>query len=115
MFFVLGCFLTPMSVSRLLSARDSVNWPVVQGSIFQSQVEDGEWKSRSQGTKPYYQPKVAYSYEVNGTRFQGTKVSFTEHAGTTDPTWAKGIVSRYPMGKRVTVFYKPNDPGFAIL
>ena len=58
------------------------------------------------------QPRVTYSYSVNGTPFIGNRISF---AAGYRPRDTEAILSRYPVGKQVVVAHAPDDPAQATL
>jgi hypothetical protein len=104
-----------MMAFSLFDADHSIHWPTTNGTVLESNIEVGTWSSKRVGSKPYYQPKISYSYKVNGAEYRSKKVSFTERSGSVDQSWAKSITSSYPIGKKVTVYYKPGDPTYAVL
>lgn len=78
-------------------------WPSVSGVVTSAERAKTGWRT---------QPRVAYSYSVNGVSYDGKRVSFAAMVPSreTDPT-----LSRYPVGQAVTVRYAPNDPAQSVL
>jgi Protein of unknown function (DUF3592) len=58
------------------------------------------------------QPRITYSYTVNGAPFTGNRISF---AGGYPPGQTDAILSRYPVGQQVVVFHAPDSPAEATL
>jgi hypothetical protein len=58
------------------------------------------------------QPRVTYSYSVNGASFASQRISF---AGGHRPKETDAILARYPVGKEVPVSYAPENPAEATL
>ena len=115
LFFVSGCIILPMSFFRYRDARQSTRWPTVEATILDSRVEQTTIWVKYQGTKPYFKPWIEYAYMVDGVEYNGKKVSFTEHSGSVERSWADSIVSLYPKGKTVQAHYKPSDPNLSVL
>jgi hypothetical protein len=58
------------------------------------------------------QPRVTYSYSVNGAPFTGNRISF---AAGYPPKETDAILGRYPIGREVMVAHAPEDPTKATL
>ena len=84
-------------------AKASTGWPTVTGTV-----------TTSERTKKMFrkQPRVTYSYSVNGTPFTGDRISF---AAGYPPKETDAILSRYPVGSEVAVAHEPGNPGRATL
>ncbi len=77
-------------------------------------VQSAEMKSHSGnhgGTT--YSAEVTYSYQVAGASYTGDKVSIGQMSSSSE--YARGILNRYPVGKKVSVHYPPGDPSDAVL
>lgn len=84
-------------------AKASTAWPTVIGAV-----------TASEGAKVMFrtQPRVTYSYSVNGAPLTGQRISF---AGGYPPRETDTILSRYPVGREVVVAYAPDNPAEATL
>ena len=82
-------------------------WPSTMGTVNASYLER---RSSSDGSTNY--PVVQYSYQVAGQAYQSTKLAPGPEVGGTG---AGKVVSRYPVGAQVMVFYNPQDPSDAVL
>jgi hypothetical protein len=124
------------NVSRSLASTD---WPSVDGKIIDSRVEEEKVKRTGSGTnktplnQKRYQPKVDYTYSVNDKIFKGTRISYSDHGylgkskkitimGVTRyssnadaKAGAQKIAQKYPKGKKVTVYYMPDNPAESLL
>jgi hypothetical protein len=58
------------------------------------------------------QPRVSYSYSVDGAPFTGNRISF---AGGYPPRETDAILSRYSVGQQVVVSHAPGNPAEATL
>lgn len=97
----------------LQNAKASAEWPTEKGIINVSEVIKHE-STTGTGTKKRrtvtYNAKIHYKYSVKGKSYTSTNVTFgqsTKGAGE--------IVNHYPIGKKVNVFYNPEDPKVAVL
>ena len=61
-----------------------------------------------------YHAKVFYAYQVKGTAYSGDRVAYGDY-GASNPSHAQDIVNRYPVGKRVPVYYMPDEPKECVL
>lgn len=98
-------------------AKESNNWPSVEGIIVQSEVD--EWRKRNKKSKfpkyiTTYDPEIRYEYEIDGKSYTNSKIDFRSHDRYRS-NYAKGIVAKYPVGKKVEVFYDPSSPVRSVL
>lgn len=84
-------------------AKASTGWPTVNGTIKSSETAKVMFRR---------QPRVTYSYSVNGAPFTGNRISF---AAGYRPKETDAILSRYPVGREVIVAHAPDDPVQATL
>jgi hypothetical protein len=90
-------------------AKESALWPQAKGVITTSRLEVGSFKRM----KGYY-GVIEYDYCVGRTGLHGTRLSFNRVHLAVQDAW-QGVVDSYPVGKQVTVYYDPKNPGFAVL
>ena len=83
-------------------------WPSTMGTVTMSTID---WRSDSEGGSTAY-PVVQYSYQVNGQTYQSAKRAPGPEVGGTG---AQRVVSKYPAGAQVMVFYNPQNPSDAVL
>lgn len=84
-------------------AKASTSWPTTTGRITTSEVAKVMFRK---------QPRVTYSYSVNGTPFTSQRISF---AGGYRPKETDAVLSRYPVGSEIPVAYAPEKPAEATL
>ena len=110
LFLACGIGLTVKGGYDAYQALRSYFWASTEGQILSSTVTRVK-----HGTEPAsYYASISYEYEVGGARFIGDKVFIGEY-GTGSPGPMQEIVDRYPVGKRVTVYYDAHDPKKAVL
>ena len=95
-----------------LKSRRTQNWPAVEGVITKS------------GTRSQYGPNdsgapttiadVRYQYTVNGMTYRNDTISHAQY-GTNKPSHAVKEARKYPAGRKVMVYYNPEDPHDAVL
>jgi hypothetical protein len=84
-------------------AKASTSWPTVNGTVTASERAKVMFRK---------QPRVTYSYSVNGNPFIGNRISF---AGGYPAKETDAILSRFPVGREVPVSYAPDKPAEATL
>ena len=66
------------------------------------------------GKNPGYNFYARYTYAVNGKSYTSNRVTFGVW-GSSKREWAEAYLSKYPAGRPVTVYFKPNEPSFSVL
>jgi hypothetical protein len=84
-------------------AKASTGWPTTNGTVTASERAKVMFRK---------QPRVTYSYSVNGAPFTGNRISF---AGGYPPKETDAILARFPVGQEVVVSYAPDKPAEATL
>lgn len=103
--------------ARLLDlAKASVTWPVAQGTIEDSHIEESTESSKS-GTYQVYKCVVAYRYNVGGKPYSADRISFATRAdySTQDRAVAEHELHEFSAGNEVKVRYNPANPSQAVL
>ena len=81
------------------------------GVVIASKVKRHEGDSDS---GPTYEPLVKYRYTVDGREYASMRYGYGVMSGS-DSKYAREVVKNHPKGKRITVYYDPDDPGEAVL
>lgn len=84
-------------------AKASTGWPTTTGKITAAETAKVMFRR---------QPRVTYSYTVNGAPYTSQRISF---AGGYRPKETDAILSRYPVGSEVAVSHAPDKPAEATL
>ena len=84
-------------------AKASTAWPTVSGKVTTSETKKVMFRK---------QPRVTYSYSVDGAPFTGNRISF---ASGYPPKETDAILSRYPVGQEVEIAHAPGNPAQATL
>ena len=95
--------------AAMLYVRYSINavkdWPSTPGTITESRAITNYSRKG--------QPWISYKYEVNGKKHTGYGI--TPGAEINDPAFAREVLTRFPKGAEVTVYYNPKNPSSAVL
>lgn len=105
---IAGLICMGFGLNIIILSWKSKNWPQADGIITASGVTSHIQDGIS------YHGRVVYSYNVDGVELTGQKVAFGGY-DSSESSHAKEIVSRYPAGKNVTVYYRPGKPDDCIL
>ena len=89
-------------------------WPTVTGTIVSSELET-ETRYHDGKRIQTYGSAIRYAYEVGGKAYESDQIQLGGTSETSRPGEFERIVARYPEGKRVTVYYDPDDPATATL
>ena len=102
-FLIIFPFAVYKAWKNVQLAKLSTAWPTTTGKVTAAETVKVTFRR---------QPRVTYSYSVNGTPFASQRISF---AGGYRPKDTDAILARYPVGKEVSVSYAPNNPAEATL
>lgn len=91
------------------NALKSKSWPSVDGVITVS-----NFSSHTSDNSTTYGADIAYDYTIEGIKYTGNKATFGDYSSS-DPSHARGIVNRYPVGQIVKVYYDPVSPQTSVL
>lgn len=100
-----GLFLTYFATNNAINAHSTKNWPTTEGTIIVSKV------TRSSR----YVPHIVYTYRIDTLDYSSEKVGLTNYAQYKWERDAKVEADKYPVNKKVTVYYNPNNVEEAIL
>jgi len=96
------------------AAKASVNWPKVEGTITESDMKTRqEMKNNEQ--RDMYEALIEFAYKVGEKEYKSRNVEFGGGGESSSRSSIKEVVDRYPMGKKVDVFYNPEKPDEAVL
>jgi len=102
---IFGLGITLAGILMIKRARESLYWPVADGII----VESHEDTRLDKGTVHYY-ANIKYSFKVNGQEYIASGITFKD---LNRPIGEE--LSKYPVGRKVKVYYNPDDPVIAVL
>ena len=113
---MIGIGFTIWGAMVVMEARSAANWPTTEGTILISKF-DRNFKTSSSGKgKWYYDVKIKYSYTVDGLEYESSRVDFkSANYHYKSEVIPSTIARRYPVDKKVKVYYNPENPGKAVL
>lgn len=95
--FIFGGIITLAGLKLINDAKENLYWPTAEGVITQSFINWDKDRRRYADIK--------YSFVVNGETITGFQISSKEMN-----TSSEELLKEYPVGKKVTVYYDPDDP-----
>ena len=102
-FLIVFPFAAWKAWKNIQMARASTSWPTTAGNVVASECVKVMFRK---------QPRVTYSYAVNGTAYSSQRISF---AGGYRPKETDAILARYPVGSEISVSYAPDKPAESTL
>lgn len=112
--FAGGIFLLAWGGYEMKRAYESRTWPDTQGTVTSSYIGKRSHRDSNNSTSIVYTPKIRYQYQVEGKHYTCNRIGFGGESGG-KRSKAKKVVDKYPSGKKVTVYYNPQDPKIAVL
>jgi len=109
-FVIIGVVIAFFGFRSMKKARASTGWDTVEGVILDSKLD----RSDSSDSGASYSADILYEYHLDGAKLNGSRVSFGE-LSSGDASDASRVLSRYPEGTKVQVYYNPDDPFDAVL
>ena len=102
-FLIVFPFAAWKAWKNIQMAKASTSWPTTTGKIVAAETAKVMFRR---------QPRVTYSYSVNGAPHISHRISF---AGGYRPKETDAILGRYPVGSEIPVSYAPENPAEATL
>jgi len=102
------------AIYKYIEVSEAARWPSAPGQVVVSKSETRHVKTgvNSGDTEPRNFAKIVYEYTVAGRKHRCERVSIGENLGNFE---VAETIARYPVGKPVTVYYKPTDPSTAVI
>ena len=92
-------------------AEASKSWLKTEGIIAHSDIQ----RSRNNDGKTMYSADIRYEFYVEKELFEGDKISFGSGFSSSSSSLAKKKLKKYPLNKKVDVYYDPEFPGSSVL
>lgn len=93
-------------------SKASMDWPSVDGLVTHSNLEARVGRTRA-SKKAEHRIEIYYEYVVDDEVFRNDVVRFDQ--GNLSTSAKERLVSAYPEGRRVDVFYNPDKPKQSVL
>ena len=101
---VLGSFFCCISFYHIVMALETQRWNRAEGTVVVSRI--------ARGPDTPDVPVIEYEYQVSGQNYRSDRIGYSIVGSSSD---ARVFRDKYPVGKQVTVYYKPEDPSSAVL
>lgn len=118
-FFVvllLGVVVSGYGCRDTRSAKESLYWPETPGVVTASFVHE---YTEIDDSEPAFTPRIGYIYTVDGKTYSNDLISFKfnsmRNRSEKTKSWAETVISDYPIGSAVTVYYNPANPQISVL
>jgi hypothetical protein len=108
-FVILGAMALCYGTIVIIRAKASTHWPTVQGKVIFASM-----RTDSGGDNTTYHADIQYDFCVDGVTFTGKRVAYGDY-GSSDTQHAERVLSRYPVGTKVAVYYMPDRPEECLL
>ncbi|MES2070173.1 MAG: DUF3592 domain-containing protein [Pseudomonadota bacterium] len=115
LFIAIGLVACIYGARILARASQSRSWPFTFGVITVSRIAVTDDTSSSEAENPSYCPKIQYSYEVNGRPHTGELIAYGMKNFYGSEAYAEKYWQRYPVDKRVRVYYDPARISHSVL
>lgn len=110
-----GLLLMAVGGYQIYRGQQSTQWPTVTGVITVSELgKHVDRNTDTRSTSTTYSADISYDYVVDDVAYVNGNVHFGS-MNSSDPSMARAILKRYPVEKRVTVYYNPTRPQQAVL
>ena len=106
---ILGITIIIFSGRDIKNSEESSDWPETEGVILESRINE-----RNNDGTILYAPFVMYSYTVSRKTYNSYRISYMS-GECDDIKIIQNLIADYPIGKSVTVYYKPENPEVSIL
>lgn len=109
LFIVMGVGIVGWGGWTLIKSIRTNDWPVTDG-VIQSARQKSHPDNDGSTT---YSAEVTYAYQVAGISYTGSKITIGSMSSSSE--YAQGVLSRYPVGGKVSVHYSATAPTDAVL
>lgn len=109
-FGVVGIIGTIAGAVLLANGIASRRWPSTGGHVIRATAE---YQTQDGGDTTICVPRVDYRYAVSGQEYVGNQISVRRFR--TRRVDVEAVLSKYPVGSRVVVYYDPAKPSAALL
>lgn len=111
---LLGVLELGVGAFLVFHALDMQSWPKTKGVVVVSKMHDFMRKN-SDGTRTrIYSAKVHYRYKVKGKSYTGNTIASRGQFSNIQSVPEK-ILKKYPLHRKIDVFYNPKKPKHSVL
>jgi hypothetical protein len=112
-FIGVGIYLIVMALTAGRRTRQNVTWPSVKGKVLAFEVVESSGITPEGSPFSTFKPVIRFIYTVNGTEYTSIQIGQAARAAN-DPITLQ-MADHFPVGRKVKVFFDPQNPSEAIL
>jgi hypothetical protein len=118
-----GMMSASLVINSFFEMKNRLSWPETEGEITVSMIDQSALVTRTGPSnenfglmqQTIFTPHVSYRYFVDSKEYHVTGISGVLTEGAQNANEAEAIIKKYPIGKKVSVFYSPRHPNIAVL
>lgn len=103
--FTLAAFLYFSYTSYVFCGFNPKDNPTTEGIIIRSSIEKSKIERRG------YSIDVTYEYHAEGQKYLSNRIC----CDTSSNEFSKYIIEKYPVGSKVTVYYRDKEPSLSVI
>lgn len=104
------CLFVVKIILDIKNGNRSLSWPAVEGIIEQMRSVDDFFGNSDKKFQ------MKYSFNLDGKIYSSQRIKYGVYNLTTiDPGNLKKYLAKYPIGRKATVYYDPDDPKRCVL
>jgi len=117
--FLIGMIAALGAIILVVNVFDNIRWLFIDYSGYDQAegmiiVSETEYKAGLASHALHF--NIWYRYTVNGIEYVSNRVHHGYTGSNSDgPGYAKGYVTKYPVGKQIVVFFDPDKPQYSVL
>jgi len=111
----IGVLIAYGTLRTRVKVAASRRWPTVTGTVLVSEVAVQSSRNTSGQPIKIYSADIPYEYKVGDKYCTGDAVKLGGSIETSRRDSFEALVVRYPVGRKVRVYYDPSDPVTAML
>lgn len=112
-FLAIGAALLYSTIKARLKVDAARQWPVTKAAVLTSEILEDYTRTATGTVNPTYTPAVNYEYQVAGQKFTNARVVFGKIKFPF--LEASDVLTHFPVGAEVDVYYNPEDPADSVL
>jgi len=114
-FVLMGVFIFIWGAWSAKNGKASEEWADASGFIIKSYIKapDGDIAT-ARDKFGRFQTKIIYQYTAGGRLYSGSNIAFGDFS-IRSRKQAITVSQKYPEGKRITIYYDPDNPGNSVL
>ena len=109
-----GIFMLVKYFQDKKKSEESQAWSATSGQVTESYVRESQSRDDDGYITTSYYPEVRYIYQVLGVEYTGKRIAFGGGVSSGRKN-ASEMITQYPVGKTVSVYYDPNNHEDAVL